>query len=66
MEEKEFSAMACDGGKIKKKGIKAVKGNPRVGKDTGPGKDCLWYDTTFCDGDIVEVQRYWSQQSYNY
>ena len=66
VEEKEFSAMACEGGKIKKKGIKAVKGNPRVGKDTGPGKDCLWYDTTFCDGDIVEVQRYWSQQFYNY
>jgi hypothetical protein len=52
--------MACDGGKIKKKGIKAVKGNPRVGKDTGPGKDCLWYNTTFCDGDIVEVRKFYS------
>ena len=36
--ETPFSAMACDQGKIKKKGIKGVKGNPRVGKDTGPGK----------------------------
>ena len=38
VEETPFSAMACDQGKIKKKGIKAVKGNPRLGKDTGPGK----------------------------
>eukprot|EP00091_Calanus_sinicus_P003762 TRINITY_DN13946_c0_g1_i2.p1 TRINITY_DN13946_c0_g1~~TRINITY_DN13946_c0_g1_i2.p1 ORF type:complete len:129 (-),score=37.75 TRINITY_DN13946_c0_g1_i2:60-446(-) len=60
VEETLFSAMACEGGKIKKKGIKAVKGNPRVGKDTGPGKDCLWYDTVFCDGDIVEdLHRWW-------
>ena len=58
--ETPFSAMACDGGKIKKKGIKAVKGNPRVGKNTGPGKDCVWYGTVFCDGDIVEdLHRWW-------
>merc|ERR1712106_86253 len=60
VEETPFSAMACDEGKIKKKGIKAVKGNPRLGKDTGPGKDYIWYDTTFCDGDIVEdLHRWW-------
>merc|ERR1719320_593860 len=45
--ETPFSAMICDGGKIKKKGIRGVKGNPRLGKNTGPGKDCLWYDTVF-------------------
>ena len=58
--ETPFSAMVCDGGKIKKKGIKGVKGNPRLGRNTGPGKDCVWYDTVFCDGDIVEdLHRWW-------
>ena len=25
-------------------------------RDTGEGKDCLWYGTTFCDGDLIEVR----------
>ena len=24
-------------------------------RDTGEGRDCLWYGTTFCDGDLIEV-----------
>lgn len=24
-------------------------------RDTGEDRDCLWYGTTFCDGDLIEV-----------
>ena len=36
------------------------EGYALLGRDTGPGKDCLWYGTTFCDGDLVEdLYRWW-------
>ena len=36
------------------------EGYALVGRDTGPGKDCIWYGTTFCDGDLVEdLFRWW-------
>ena len=39
---------------------KVGEGFALVGRDTGPGKDCLWYGTTFCDGDLVEdLYRWW-------
>ena len=39
---------------------KVGEGFALVGRDTGPGKDCLWYGTTFCDGDLVEdLFRWW-------
>ena len=46
----------CVDGRLKTKTRKSVgKNYPLVGEDTGPGKDCTWYGTTFCDGDLVEV-----------
>ena len=42
---------------------KVGEGFALVGRDTGPGKDCLWYGTTFCDGDLVEdLYRWWLKQ----
>ena len=39
---------------------KVGEGFALVGRDTGSGKDCLWYGTTFCDGDLVEdLFRWW-------
>ena len=38
VEEKLFTAKVCDNGKIKTKGLESVKANPRLGKNTGPGK----------------------------
>ena len=36
------------------------EGYALLGRDTGPGKDCVWYGTTFCDGDLVEdLFRWW-------
>ena len=36
------------------------EGYALLGRDTGPGKDCTWYGTTFCDGDLVEdLYRWW-------
>merc|ERR1712083_951002 len=51
----------CSDGKIKTKTRKSVgEGYPLVGRDTGPGKDCEWYGTVFCDGDVVEdLFRWW-------
>merc|ERR1712045_335387 len=51
----------CSDGKIKTKTRKSVgEGYPLVGRDTGPGKDCTWYGTVFCDGDVVEdLFRWW-------
>merc|ERR1712110_1019220 len=51
----------CSDGKIKTKTRKSVgEGYPLVGRDTGDGKDCVWYGTTFCDGDVVEdLYRWW-------
>merc|ERR1711981_881156 len=51
----------CSDGKIKTKTRKSVgEGYPLVGRDTGPGKDCAWYGTVFCDGDVVEdLFRWW-------
>ena len=51
----------CTDGKVKTKLRKSVgEGFALVGRDTGPGKDCLWYGTTFCDGDLVEdLFRWW-------
>merc|ERR1712014_167581 len=51
----------CSDGKIKTKTRKSVgEGFPLVGRDTGEGKDCIWYGTTFCDGDLVEdLFRWW-------
>jgi hypothetical protein len=60
---KEFvlKVRVCQGTSIKtvlKKSIKA--GYPVVGVDTGPGKDCVWYGTTYCEGDvIVDLYRWW-------
>ena len=47
---------------------KVGEGFALVGRDTGPGKDCLWYGTTFCDGDLVEdLYRWWlKQKRYRY
>ena len=45
---------------------KVGEGFALVGRDTGPGKDCLWYGTTFCDGDLVEdLYRWWLKQKHN-
>merc|ERR1712079_68312 len=51
----------CSDGKIKTKTRKSVgEGYPLVGRDTGAGKDCQWYGTVFCDGDVVEdLFRWW-------
>merc|ERR1719318_2293406 len=51
----------CTNGKLKlKKKKDVVAGFPLVGRDTGPGKDCTWYGTVFCDGDVVEdLHRWW-------
>merc|ERR1712018_228715 len=39
---------------------KCGEGFALVGRDTGVGKDCVWYGTTFCDGDLVEdLFRWW-------
>merc|ERR1711997_88440 len=48
-------------GKIKTKTRRSVgEGYPLVGRDTGAGKDCAWYGTVFCDGDVVEdLFRWW-------
>ena len=47
----------CTDGKIKTKTRKIVgEGYPLVDRDTGPGMDCTWYGTVFCDGDVVEVR----------
>ena len=47
----------CTDGKIKVKTRKSVgEGFALVGRDTGEGRDCVWYGTTFCDGDLVEVR----------
>ena len=44
---------------------KVGEGFALVGRDTGPGKDCLWYGTTFCDGDLVEdLYRWWLKQKH--
>ena len=48
----------CTDGKIKlKRKAEVAKGYPLVGRDTGEGKDCTWYGTVFCNGDLVEVCR---------
>ena len=40
--------------------LQVGEGYALLGRDTGPGKDCLWYGTTFCDGDLVEdLFRWW-------
>ena len=32
---------------------------PLVGVDTGPGKDCVWYGQTYCDGDsVIDLNRW--------
>ena len=51
----------CTDGEVKTKLRKKVgEGFALVGRDTGPGKDCVWYGTTFCDGDLVEdLFRWW-------
>jgi len=51
----------CTDGKVKLKPRKQVgEGYALLGRDTGPGKDCVWYGTTFCDGDLVEdLFRWW-------
>merc|ERR1712083_215321 len=47
----------CTDGKIKVKTRKSIgEGFALVGRDTGEGRDCVWYGTTFCDGDLVEVR----------
>merc|ERR1719186_2491352 len=52
-----FSVMMCRGGKIKKYG--KVSGYPLVGRDTGPGKDCVWYGQTYCSGDtVIDLNRW--------
>merc|ERR1719430_2549690 len=53
--------IVCTDGKLKLKKRESVgEGFPLVGRDTGPGKDCLWYGTTFCTGDLVEdLFRWW-------
>ena len=41
----------CTDGEVKTKLRKKVgEGFALVGRDTGPGKDCVWYGTTFCRG----------------
>ena len=46
----------CTDGTIKTRSRKSVgEGYPLVDRDTGLGKDCTWYGTVFCDGDVVEV-----------
>merc|ERR1739847_123859 len=51
----------CLNGKVKPKLKSTVPGGyPLVGRDTGPGKDCIWYGVTYCDGDvIVDLYRWW-------
>ena len=47
----------CTDGVVKIKTRKSVgEGFPLVGRDTGAGKDCIWYGTVFCDGDLLEVR----------
>merc|ERR1712025_92562 len=59
-----FRVNACLDGKIKygQPKAKVAPDYPLVGRDTGPGKDCIWYGTVFCDGDLVEdLHRWWFQ-----
>ena len=51
----------CSGGKLKYKLKSEVKaGYPLVGRDTGPGKDCTWYGTVYCSGDVIhDLHRWW-------
>eukprot|EP00092_Neocalanus_flemingeri_P066613 GFUD01081177.1.p1 GENE.GFUD01081177.1~~GFUD01081177.1.p1 ORF type:complete len:139 (+),score=40.83 GFUD01081177.1:51-467(+) len=51
----------CLNGKLKNKLVRKVKkGFPLVGRDTGPGKDCVWYGTVYCDGDVIQdLNRWW-------
>ena len=54
--EKETTVQICVDGKLKyKKKEEVTPGYALWPRDTGPGKDCVWYGTTFCDGDLVEV-----------
>ena len=54
--EKETTVQLCVDGKLKyEKKTEVTPGYPLWPRDTGPGKDCLWYGTTFCDGDLIEV-----------
>jgi len=51
----------CIDGKIKTRTTKSVSPDyPLVGRDTGPDKDCVWYGTVFCDGDLVEDLFRWT------
>merc|ERR1712179_22 len=51
----------CSDGRVKTKARKTVgEGFPLYGTDTGPGKDCTWDGTVFCDGDVIEdLHRWW-------
>ena len=51
----------CTRGKLRNKLARKVKkGAPMVGKDTGPGFDCNWYGTVYCNGDVVQdLYRWW-------
>ena len=58
--EKETTVQICVDGKLKyKKKEEVTPGYALWPRDTGPGKDCVWYGTTFCDGDLVEVTLAW-------
>merc|ERR1711935_254052 len=60
-QEKGKFVKICINGKIKTKlKTKVPKDYPLVGRDTGPGKDCTWYGTVFCDGDVVEDLHRWT------
>ena len=60
-EEKGKFVKICLNGKLKNKLVKKVKaGYPLVGRDTGPGKDCTWYGTVYCSGDVIQdLHRWW-------
>merc|ERR1712126_205128 len=51
----------CNNGKLQILPRATVgEGFPLVGRDTGHGKDCIWYGTVFCDGDVIEdLHRWW-------
>merc|ERR1712083_1291558 len=56
-----LTVQICVNGKVRlMPRMKVGEGFALLGRDTGPGKDCLWYGTTFCDGDLVEdLFRWW-------
>merc|ERR1719483_2024834 len=59
--ELKSTLQICTNGRLKLKKKSEVKpGYPLVGRDTGPDKDCTWYGTVYCSGDVIQdLHRWW-------